>query len=52
MFCFLHIFKLFNFFFQKAMAQMDKYDRQEVLDNDWLKREVPKRNGTRVFYNY
>ncbi|XP_052240713.1 coiled-coil domain-containing protein 83-like isoform X2 [Dreissena polymorpha] len=25
---------------QKAMNQMDKYSRQEVLDNDWLKREV------------
>ena len=22
------------------MAKMDKYSRQEVLDNDWLKREV------------
>ena len=29
-----------NFFFQKAMAKMDKNSRQEVLDNDWLKREV------------
>ena len=26
--------------FQKAIKQMDKYSRQEVLDNDWLKREV------------
>lgn len=25
---------------EKAMAQLDKKDRQEVLDNDWLKREV------------
>ena len=25
---------------QKAMAQLDKNDRQEVLDNDWLKKEV------------
>ena len=25
---------------QKAMAKMDKYSRQEVLDNDWLKKEV------------
>lgn len=24
----------------KAMAQLDKKDRQEVLDNDWLKKEV------------
>ncbi|XP_076466122.1 coiled-coil domain-containing protein 83-like [Babylonia areolata] len=24
----------------KAMAQLDKNDRQEVLDNDWLKKEV------------
>lgn len=24
----------------KAMAQLDKSDRQEVLDNDWLKKEV------------
>ena len=29
-----------TFFSQKAMAQLDKKDRQEVLDNDWLKREV------------
>jgi len=25
---------------EKAMAKMDKYSRQEVLDNDWLRREV------------
>lgn len=25
---------------EKAMAQLDKKDRQEVLDNDWLKRET------------
>ena len=25
---------------EKAMAKLDKYSRQEVLDNDWLKREV------------
>ena len=25
---------------QKAINQMDKHSRQEVLDNDWLKREV------------
>lgn len=25
---------------EKAINQMDKYSRQEVLDNDWLKREV------------
>jgi len=25
---------------EKAMAALDKKDRQEVLDNDWLKREV------------
>jgi len=25
---------------EKAMAKMDKYSRQEVLDNDWLKQEV------------
>ena len=27
---------------EKAMAKMDKYSRQEVLDNDWLKKEVSK----------
>lgn len=26
--------------FQKAMSCLDKKDRQEVLDNDWLKKEV------------
>ena len=25
---------------EKAIAKMDKYSRQEVQDNDWLKREV------------
>ncbi|KAL3881283.1 hypothetical protein ACJMK2_027738 [Sinanodonta woodiana] len=25
---------------EKAIHQMDKYSRQEVLDNDWLRREV------------
>ena len=25
---------------EKAMAKLDKNSRQEVLDNDWLKREV------------
>ena len=29
---------------EKAMAKMDKYSRQEVLDNDWLKKEVSCRN--------
>ncbi|KAK2179362.1 hypothetical protein NP493_494g01008 [Ridgeia piscesae] len=25
---------------QRAMSKMDKYSKQEVIDNDWLKREV------------
>ncbi|KAK7107638.1 coiled-coil domain-containing protein 83-like [Littorina saxatilis] len=29
----------------KAMAQLDKNDRQEVLDNDWLKKEVQIHRG-------
>ena len=33
---------------QKAMAQLDKNDRQEVLDNDWLKKEV---SSSRHFFS-
>ena len=25
---------------QKAIARMDKYGRREVVDNDWLTKEV------------
>ena len=27
------------------MAKMDKYSRQEVIDNDWLKKEVDIHSG-------
>ena len=29
---------------QKAMTKLDKWSTQEVMDNDWLKREVRDEN--------
>ena len=33
---------------EKAIAKMDKYSRQEVQDNEWLKREVKEIRATYI----